>query len=636
MESSPDAGRSGEEDGAPKAVYTTAGTLYNPKATQPMQAPNRRGRTKWAQSGVPSSELSLLPKSALANLQMRGLLRTDHAPVPEYSPLQQNTDRAVSPSRRKELLEDISLNITASPAERRSERGPRPFTFIKPVIFDGSNKRMSAPKPVVPTAPASVSVTASTMVKTMTTTTTTTMATTTVQPPKDEEGSDGVEYSDSDLDNPLRGLSVKSLHNLASYPNPNQKRAQKALMGGCPMSNGGAPMPPVDDQTKSRPMTPNMTAAPPGFSLPENTPRQPADPKPSAYYTQISRYNSADALYRTSDGSQGLGGGYKSTLAKGPGAPEPLTAGPPGQRQHKASQIEKSIQDTSRTPVPSDEIADMPGYDGPMTDPSQAARPREQNDRGKGREIVPNSFPPGLDPRKPDYPYPLVLYPDPEPEFNRTSEVLLELRHGTQLEAKRTFNPKASLSGHSGQIPVYDTKECNDVAKYYPGGLPHSVGFAKPDPNWMQRDHAEVRPPWTPGTYMNNAVSMEKRNQRSLQRFCAGYAQFGGDMDHIIKEADRRQNPSSLGAISDGRPKPTPAPPKKMTIEEVNAMPKSEAVKPILNMAFSTLVRHIEEAENKKMALLREQAEAEAKAKKDQASPSAASGKGVFGKSSMS
>ncbi|KAL6410416.1 uncharacterized protein AUP68_06838 [Ilyonectria robusta] len=77
-------------------TYTTAGTLYNPSSSQPLQPPTRRGRSlKWA-AGGPHGNLALLPKSFLATLPLKaGTCRT--TAVHQYTPLQQNYDRASTP-----------------------------------------------------------------------------------------------------------------------------------------------------------------------------------------------------------------------------------------------------------------------------------------------------------------------------------------------------------------------------------------------------------------------------------------------------------------------------------------------------------------------------------------------------------
>src|SRR5690625_3388660 len=52
-------------------TYTTAGTIYNPNSSQPLQPPARRGRaTKW-NVGSNQTDLCLFPKAVLAGLTMK-------------------------------------------------------------------------------------------------------------------------------------------------------------------------------------------------------------------------------------------------------------------------------------------------------------------------------------------------------------------------------------------------------------------------------------------------------------------------------------------------------------------------------------------------------------------------------------
>ncbi|KAH6697058.1 hypothetical protein F5X68DRAFT_257338 [Plectosphaerella plurivora] len=649
MESSPEASRSGEEEDAPKAIYTTAGTLYKPKTAQPMQAPNRRGRTKWNLSGVPSSgELSLLPKSALATLQMRGMLIKDNGPVPEYSPLQQNTDRAVSPSRRKDHPDDVDKIIESQAELPPHQRTYNHLSFVKPIIFNGSNKkRMTTAKPVPGSASAPAAVPASTPKVTAPTAPT---PPATVQAAEDNKEKEEAHLSDSDTEHPLRGMGVQSLKSLASYENPHQKRAQKALMGGRTIDNNdSAPRPNAPDRNWPRPkMTGDGTVFAPGGvivppeayptgTIPHPLTSRPIPVKSSAYYQNISRYTPEEAFNNTPTGPQEIGGGYKTTLAQGPGAPKPLTAGPPGLRQHKTSQMEgrRSIQDNNRSQMStSDESPGLPSFDGLKADrPQTTGRPDHQAERGaNGMGTTRWSRP--LPPRF------TTVRPTTEPVLSETSEHLKELRHGTVTEPKVRLIPRNVHSGVHAQDTVYDNKQEAAIMRYYPDGPPAMIEVIDTDPNWLNRDHAQVRPPWNPGTFSINKAEMERRSQQSLRQFYAGYDQMGGSMDDTIRETERRTSKRNLGYIGDRRPKPPPIP--KITIEQANAMPTSEAAKPILNMAFKTIMRTLEETENQEAALKREQKQAEekaqAQAQSDRNSLGAASSKGkskdAIGKSS--
>lgn len=616
---SPNAQRAPEKE-APKAQYTTAGTLFKPNSILPMQPPNRRGRTKWALDGTPSSELSLFPRSAVTALHLHNSLRPDNTVLPKYSPLQQNMDRAVSPSRRKQQQQqqndDVDLNIPAGPVDTLADFEPRgwvevptmngssvptgpadtlasskPRDFVKSIAFNGPSiptdpaGTLASRRPKARVPPLILDVSDKREQVTVTVTS---------HPAGDEEEDDDSEFFNDGFDKTLRGLSVKSLHNLASYPNPNQKRAQKTLMGGRPMSSGGAPLFSPDEQVKSRPMTPVTAVFVPGVARQDNDYQQKlTEPKPSAYYTQISRYNSSNIFYKTPVDSQEPSGGYKTTLAEGPGAPKPLTAGPPGLRQHTPAieTIQRALQERARSRLSDSASSDstiMPGYDGAMgpshrVDTSPVMEEQEESDPGSENEAFHQLALPDLS--RTEY---------VETAMNETSKLLMELRYGSILEPKTNDSSQTESSGTYNQNIVYDAKLPGEVSVYYPHGFPTMNVVKEVDPEWLEQDHATERIPLTPGSWMNDKAAMQRRDKRSLQQFYAGYMNMGGDMDHVIKEAERRQDQRALGVIGDRRPKPQAPPPKKVSVEQAMKQTTAEATKPLLNMVFSTLVRHAE------------------------------------------
>lgn len=286
---------------SPQPTYTTAGTLYNPSSSQPLQPPNRRGRSlKWTTGGN-QPDLTLLPKAFLKALPL-GVNGGRSPEVPYYNPLQQNSDRAIGPMRDQDILDQ---KMSAQVPRMRS--GNRPAS-PSPLFSDADNQEYA-------------------------------------EEASDEDDSD----SSTDL---LINMTVKSLHNLASYPNPNQKRAQKALSRG----------------TKSIINGISSTSRSSASSTPLNRPQGHLDtvreraPSP---YTLKTAQSDPLAVQRLQDGASqpsgrenenaqtneakvnghAVGPVSKSvTLASGPGAPQPLTAGPPGQRQYRPSTFESTFK----------------------------------------------------------------------------------------------------------------------------------------------------------------------------------------------------------------------------------------------------------------------------------------------------
>lgn len=280
----------------PQPTYTTAGTIYKPSSSQPLQPPARRGRSlKW-NSGLPP-DLTLLPKSMLSALPLHSHGSTRPAPPVQYSPLQQNYDRAVSPvcESPKQSLDGVAAQT------------PRLFAASMGLHENGN-------------------------------------------PPDSSDEDD--EESELRM-KPLLSMPVKSLHNLASYPNPNQKRAQKVILRGVRSNlaaNAGLGLGLCD---------PNSTAAQGDTALgrPELSPNNThttfqthdlgsASGRRSEQDFQFVNQRQMRASFHRSntDGSfhdEQLG---YTTLASGPGAPRPLTAGPPGQRQYRPSTFDTTFK----------------------------------------------------------------------------------------------------------------------------------------------------------------------------------------------------------------------------------------------------------------------------------------------------
>lgn len=131
----------------------------------------------------------------------------------------------------------------------------------------------------------------------------------------------------------MSNYSVKSLTSLASYPNPHQKMAQRALDRARETFKAAA--------EASRPVSPSLSSRK-GCDI--------ASILPPA--SELGREGN-DYLSRIPRSAHIASSARSSMLASGPGAPQPLTAGPPGQRQYKASTLEgplRAIQASGQKP----------------------------------------------------------------------------------------------------------------------------------------------------------------------------------------------------------------------------------------------------------------------------------------------
>ncbi|KAJ4248925.1 hypothetical protein NW757_008039 [Fusarium falciforme] len=292
---------------ASKVTYTTAGTPYNPSTAQPLQPPARRGRSlKWS-AGLHTAGLSLFPKSALASLPVKFVNHSSSSQ--EHSPMQTTLDRAISPIHD---TEHTCANMSAQVPRLVASATPSPLTSLfSEVVHDALS---------------------------------------------DAEASDDDENEYELGMDPLLNMTVKSLQNLASYPNPNQKRAQKALSRGTkaalegykavtrseepstPLNRRTGPQEPLQIHLDSPSMLRHAQAETIGYGRPQDDGFWNPPDKSCAIQPDTVKPFDAAVSGRISDkfGS--------ATLASGPGAPRPLSAGPPGQRQYRPSTFKSTFK----------------------------------------------------------------------------------------------------------------------------------------------------------------------------------------------------------------------------------------------------------------------------------------------------
>ncbi|OAA75468.1 hypothetical protein LEL_07456 [Akanthomyces lecanii RCEF 1005] len=305
---------SGSSSTAAQPTYTTAGTIYNPSLSQPLQPPTRRGRSlKWTSGGA-YSDLSLLPRSLLASLQAKSNGRISPYPAAQYTPLQQNYDRAANPISKSGYFDDMPSRWSgtlASPAPESAET-------MSYITSD-----------------------------------------------RDHDEDDEEEEDDEGMDNIMMNMTVKSLHNLASYPNPNQKKAQKALL---------------------RPVKPRLNLQ--NTAGAHDMPLQLWDPRPSPDFLydrswakpRLSNSDSvASQLMAKAELQSITGRGQREGPTPPPnsdgseqhaawlahlalGAPRPLTAGPPGQRQYRASTFKSTFKALSTEAKPANHAEEDAAY----------------------------------------------------------------------------------------------------------------------------------------------------------------------------------------------------------------------------------------------------------------------------------
>ncbi|PNY25513.1 Uncharacterized protein TCAP_04547 [Tolypocladium capitatum] len=509
-------------------TYTTAGTIYNPGSSQPLQPPTRRGRSaKWAAGQ--HSDLCLFPKSVLAGLTMKatngGRVATT---LQQYTPLQQNYDRAVSPLSEPE---HSAINVSLQTPRMRSGNTPAPLSFLFPDKYDDKD---AAKERIAGEELGNFS---------------------------NEEGED--DDDDFGMD-PLMNMTVKSLNNLASYPNPNQKKAQKALLRGARPNLGGlgglgglgsvrisaSPSPSL--RAMSSPEEPKMDVGdkPLGLLRPSQvdvtskidlcrmtTRLLPTARSPSP----ASNFENVDAVPTSS-----------TTLATGPGAPRPLTAGPPGQRQYRPSTFESTFK-ALHTKAQAQDLA---------KEDSEGFAIAKQTLAHVGIEDI-NSL---------------------------TLESLPSPRGLAQLStARQATQPKSAIS------EILEGSEPDvEPARHEAPGFAWDRALDMSWTSWRDTSPS-ARERYRRGTARLTLESVAVRNERIDSFWYTGSALLGKKPEEIVAESSYRRLQHSYGVIGDGRPKKTKTEYPPIGVKEATRTPVSEHTEPLVNMAFATLVRHAEE-----------------------------------------
>jgi hypothetical protein len=170
----------------PPRQYTTVGSVYNPQP-QPLQPPVRRGR-------------------AAKPLYSYNSESTTSQPPPRYTPLQQNSDRAISPARvppwvLSRLTSSHAYELPTYDCREEAPAGSRPPQLLteSSIMRDGNIGIIRQQ----------------------------------VAERDNETVVDETVDCDEEVDERITGaisrMNINSLVNLASYPNPMQRAAQKKL-----------------------------------------------------------------------------------------------------------------------------------------------------------------------------------------------------------------------------------------------------------------------------------------------------------------------------------------------------------------------------------------------------------------------
>lgn len=462
-------------------TYTTVGSIYNPKTATPLQPPTRRPRTRRYPQTLRSSTGELIlpfPEALLSTLSLG-----DKAPVSppsttatlqQYSPLQQNYDRAVGPISEQE----------------------NPITAAGMSMLNARSGNLPSPTRL--------------------------------------GGVDNVAFEDTLASS---HITVKGLTNLASYPNPMQKAAQKTLA----RARTGNP-------SLGRPDTPS--------SLPSVTP----DPD-------------KDHLANHAFGA--------TATAAGP--PRPLTAGPPGQRQFKPSTFEATSRVLRQEDQPPQVLPASRGL--PFASPTDILY---DSDSGLTIELNFSNLT--------DNVAQLARFSPEVKDYGPISPTSSSLSEFPPLTGSVPVNMAAEGPGRIKR-KVYDTLPLGRIKEYFPDGLPSNYNgqYTPIAENWHEEyPLKEFRFPRGPPSGLTSKIN---------RQFYAGADGLTRDIERITGDRDCHCTGNNVGVIGEERSRLRRGQsermsaggkdqPSTLTIEEANNISASDHAKPLIDMAFATLLRY--------------------------------------------
>lgn len=304
----------------------------------------------------------------------------------------------------------------------------------------------------------------------------------------------------------FNNYSVKTLTNLASYPNPNQKMAQRCLDRARETFKAAA--------ENIRPT--NNDPSRPGFNG--------AGPSSSSYLSGSGR-ESSDYYSRVPRNSHMNSSTRSSVLSNGPGAPQPLTAGPPGQRHYKASTLEgplRALQESAQKPYSLTMAAEsLLGTNPPNSSVlSNLSRPAStkmsEASRDADRDIKTTRSP-----RRPSSPYPMEQH-----SFDIAQSASRSMYYETRHHHVHTM---VSNQKNIWTNRMRETKTEDELGEYYPdsrGSLPFDYNPATlitaPDDNSdLKFPTGRVLP-----TELEAGIEREVDLARHRKRFYAGDSEF--------------------------------------------------------------------------------------------------------------
>lgn len=366
---------------------------------------------------------------------------------------------------------------------------------------------------------------------------------------KGQRGSLSLLYDDKEEEDlgSISTLGVKALTSLASYPNLHQHVAQRALDKARET---------VKAAEISRPMSPTPSRQ--GFQR-----QQGAGVLQST--TNLGR-DYGDLYGRNPKTGHGVGSTGSNVLSSGPGAPRPLTAGPPGQRQYRAATLEgalRALQSNAQRPSSTIDEAHFDINPSALVNLGRPETttvpflPQTQFSSVVGKPSLHNAFA-------------SVHPPDPARRPSRTKDTL-------PVDPLRPYFPRGFPSDYH-----YDPKTVTPFPlngadlelrerRYLPTPEELSLRDARSKAAFYSSDGELLKSFDDRITDARNKLKDMELNGNG-RRECAAARQA---------DVNSASNPSNIGKPKD-----------QFTTEFVKELPTHEAATPLVNMAFSTLLNY--------------------------------------------
>ncbi|KAI1472574.1 uncharacterized protein F4812DRAFT_464669 [Daldinia caldariorum] len=539
-----------DQSSSSQRQYTTVGSVWHPQS-MPMQPPARRGRALRSAMPMPMSALEPYSDDSFNAFGTAHPYSQPH----HYSPLQQNFDRAVSPVEVTRLLPpDPSLHLDHP--RHLDNLGP-PGSPVPKRVTEFTKQYSSTPS-----VDMSQQVTLGISQLSLNTV---------ASLHKDNEvnnhhGRDsnthengGEEGEDCNIS--FNNMSTKTLTNLASYSNPMQKAAQKILTRA-----RQAPSMPHHQISDSISQNAGDLNVP--FGLGSRNIRSEQIGGESLLHSD--RLDGRSTIQHLGPPHVSVAttttrerGSYPAVLSKGPGAPQPLTAGPPGQRNFQPSNFNgapNSLQKSFDKSCEYDTFYDGAPRHHPLP-PFQSQQPTQPT------------------PQQPNPSYKSVVFPSSQ--------------------------PRASLIGKCGgnSTKMIDTLTHEEARRFFPKGLPTDFNF----------DTQQVGDDWAA---MHLKEEEEKENSEKykllwqqppefqiaykakLDRdFYNGNYMINKNLRAAIHEKNTRDITRSLGSKyqepwDNLRPKPEgKIDGRYISVEDANAIPTREHAESLLSVLYQSLDR---------------------------------------------